>query len=417
MGIENIFLESGARYQCIPDCGFCCGFWNIHIDHERKDRLLEKDWVQEIAQDLGRKSGQNLFKIIGQNADPIIQRQEGTCSFINERKLCSIHAIEGYRAKPVACQQFPFIYYRTPRGLEVFLDHSCPEVIQNLGELVTPEDVRNRLASEEHVITVSPPIPLTSSINLDWASFEVLEKGLLEIAQKQNPIEERIHQMHKVILDASSRLGRESGSERAMDAIRWAIQNDPAPFLFEIASQPSPSSKRELYLAILMQLVESVYAKETRAERYGMVTMMKKVLGQWKHTGQIHLHVFGLKFDSGQMEKIPFRGELDEYRDILENYFLHLVRRLVGTGKIPILKRISIVATNYAMAKWFSRAHAVSEGRQAVKREDIVFAVKVVEKFLGNSLFNKINKERNFLSNYINFLYENPQLPRTMLLD
>ena len=53
---------------------------------------------------------------------------------------------KGYEAKPVACQQYPFIYYKTPRGLEVFLDHSCPEVIQNNGEVVTAEEIQNRIS-------------------------------------------------------------------------------------------------------------------------------------------------------------------------------------------------------------------------------------------------------------------------------
>src|SRR5206468_9763707 len=89
-----ILIEPGSRFQCVPDCGFCCGFWDISIDKQRKDALLRKDWVQEMARALEARKHQPLFKIIGQ--DEIIQRQNGTCSFINERKLCSIHAVEGY---------------------------------------------------------------------------------------------------------------------------------------------------------------------------------------------------------------------------------------------------------------------------------------------------------------------------------
>jgi hypothetical protein len=65
--------------------------------------------------------------------------------------------------------------------------------------------------------------------------------------------------------------------------------------------------------------------------------------------------------------------------------------------------------------KWFSCAYAASRKRPIVTQEEIVFAIKVVEKFLSNGLFNKMSKEKNFLSNYINFLYENPSLPTTML--
>ena len=87
----------------------------------------------------------------------------------------------------------------------------------------------------------------------------------------------------------------------------------------------------------------------------------------------------------------------------------------MGTGKIPINKRLAIIATNFALVKWFSCAYAASRRRPIVTQEEIVFGIKVVEKFLSNGLFDKMSKEKNFLSNYINFLFDNPSLPTTML--
>src|SRR4030095_6626259 len=117
-----ILIESGSRFQCVPECGFCCAFWDISIDKGRREHLLGLQWVQEIARDLETRKHQSLFPIVGQKDDSIIQRQRGTCSFINDQKLCSIHAHEGMEAKPQSCQQYPFIYYRTQRGVEVLLD-------------------------------------------------------------------------------------------------------------------------------------------------------------------------------------------------------------------------------------------------------------------------------------------------------
>ena len=415
MAMDAIYIEPGARYQCVPDCGFCCGFWNIPIDLTRKDKLLEKTWVREIDQDSGRRKGQGVFKVIGQNDHAVIQRQQGTCSFVNERKFCSIHALEGYEAKPVACQQFPFIYYQTPRGLEVFLDHSCPEIIQNLGELVTPEEIKTRISFHEHVINVSPPIPLTSSINLEWENFLALEEALLNVLQRPYSIEKKIHCLQWIVNETSKQLSPDSSNIAAANAIKAAICRDPAQFLTEIATQPSNRSKRDLYIAILIQLVESVYSGEVGVKRLGMFGLFNKIVRQWKRWGQNDFHVFGFHVNFSDIDQITYQVEKEPCKEILDRYLLHLVRRLVGTGKISIVKRISIIATNFAMVRWFSRAYAASKRRANVTEDDIVFAIKVVEKFLGNSLFNKIAKERNFLSNYVNFLYDNPQLPRTML--
>src|SRR5436309_753968 len=132
-----ILIDPGERFTCVP-CGFCCGFWDIHIDPQRKESLTQKDWVRSLSQDLEDRRHQSLFKILGQGDQWLIQRRGGSCSFLDERLLCSIHAAEGFDAKPLVCQQYPNIYYRTPRGIEVFLDHSCPEVVRNTGETVTP---------------------------------------------------------------------------------------------------------------------------------------------------------------------------------------------------------------------------------------------------------------------------------------
>jgi lysine-N-methylase len=410
----NIYIERGARYQCVPDCGFCCGFWDIHVDLKRKDELLEKTWVQIIAEDLEKRNTQELFRIIGQREQAIVQRQAGTCSFIDERQLCSIHAKEGYASKPLACQQYPFIYYQTPRGLEVFLDHSCPEVILNKGELVTEEEVRDRI-SNENTIEVALPIPLTSSVSLDWESYLALEEVLLEITRQESSYEERILCLHQLITE----VGKQHRPDDKIGATKTAIQcvasDGFAAALAKARLRPSNPSRRDLYLAILIQLVESAYSREVGPGRMSMVDLLKKIVKQWKNTGKNQFYVFKFQVNYQDIPQIDFNCREQPHKEILNRYFSHLVKRFVGTGKIPINKRVAILATNYALVKWFSRAFAASQRRSKVSQEDLVFGIKVVEKFLSNGLFNKMSKEKNFLSNYINFLYDNPSLPGTML--
>jgi hypothetical protein len=71
-------IDSGSRFQCIHDCGFCCGFWDISIDKQRKHRLLQLGWVQAVEHDLTARKNQSLFPILGQMDRSIIQREQGT---------------------------------------------------------------------------------------------------------------------------------------------------------------------------------------------------------------------------------------------------------------------------------------------------------------------------------------------------
>ena len=246
-------------------------------------------------------------------------------------------------------------------------------------------------------------------------SYWLLEEVLLKVLAQPLSFEEKILCLHQIALD----LSRQLSSHRDSNATRAALQVydsiDFVTILAKTRSQPSSPSKRDLYIAILIQIVESVYSGEVGDGRFGMLGMLKRILRHWRRAGQNHLHVFGFHVNYTDIDQIAYQVEKEPCKEILDRYLLHLVRRLVGTGKIPIIKRISIIATNFAMVKWFSRAYAASKQRPSVMQEDIVFAIKVVEKFLSNSLFNNMVKERNFFTNYVNFLYENPQLPRTML--
>jgi Fe-S-cluster containining protein len=153
----------------------------IHIDKQRKESLA-------------RRVGSNPFprlvndsispsSILGQGDHLLIQRQRGACSFLDSRMLCTIHASEGFEAKPIVCQQYPNIYYETPRGLEVVLDYSCPEVVRNTGDALTPEAVAKTLP-REYVQKVGSTFPLNSKTTLDWEGYQRLEQAFLQVLEK-----------------------------------------------------------------------------------------------------------------------------------------------------------------------------------------------------------------------------------------
>src|SRR5262245_16858317 len=174
-----ILVEPGTRFTCDP-CGFCCGLWDTHVDKQRKEVLTQRDWVNKRAQGLQKAQGEDLFKIVDQDGLSIIQRTKGACSFLNEQLLCSIHSIDGFDAKPLVCQQFPNLYYRTPRGIEVYLDYSCPEVIKNNGALITAEAVSQTL-SMEFVQEIGPTFSLGTDTRVDWEAYTQLERAFLEV--------------------------------------------------------------------------------------------------------------------------------------------------------------------------------------------------------------------------------------------
>ena len=411
----QILIDPGTRFQCVPDCGFCCG-WDTHIDRQRKDFLLQRDWVQKLARELEIQKSQQLFRVVGQDGEAIINRQYGACSFISERNLCSIHAAEGHGAKPIVCQQYPNIYYETPRGVEVFLDYSCPEVIRNKGELVTPQAVKRELP-RQYVQRVGTAFPLGNKVNLDWEGYLQMEEVFLRVLELPVPYEEKILCLDQIARELGARLaGLPALTGDSVKEVLCAIcKNDFESVLAKVRELPSNPSKRDLYLAILIHWVEASFSGEVNERPIASATVVKNILKQWKRIGENSFAVFKFRVNYGRLKTIDFTAESPTVRDPLERYLRYLVKTLVRTGEIPISKRLAIIATNYALVGWFSRAYAASNERTHLTCEDVVFGIKVVEKFLSYRLFNKLAGQRTFLSNYVNLLFENPTLPSTML--
>ena len=112
---------------------------------------------------------------------------------------------------------------------------------------------------------------------------------------------------------------------------------------------------------------------------------------------------------------VGFDPKIGALREPVDRYLRYLIKSLVATQAMTLQKRMAIIATNFALVKWLSRAHASSSSRRHVTLDDVVFAIKMVEKFLSYRLFNRLESKKNFLSNFVGLLFDNPALPATML--
>ncbi|WP_338863479.1 flagellin lysine-N-methylase [Myxococcus stipitatus] len=66
----------------------------------------------------------------GAEAAYIAKREDGHCTFLDERKLCSLHQKYGEAVLPDACAMFPRVPTRRAERLEVTGSFGCPEVVR-----------------------------------------------------------------------------------------------------------------------------------------------------------------------------------------------------------------------------------------------------------------------------------------------
>lgn len=254
-------------------------------------------------------------------------------------------------------------------------------------------------------------------MTLDWDGYLQLERALLWILTKDFSYEKKIICMDQVIKELGLRLGTNNApSAETLGRLLTEIRDiSIEKVIADFGKLRSDSSKSDLYLAIFIQKVESTLAVEIDGRQRGSGRFLKNVFKQWKGIGEAEFLVFGFRVSYWKLRSVETSFGLEALRPMMDRYLYYLVKRLVGTGKLSIAKRIAIIATNFAMIKWFSRAFACSCSRNHVTEVDLVFAIKTVEKFMSNRLFDRLGEQRDTFSNYIKFLFENPKLTNTLL--
>lgn len=102
--------------------------------------------------------------------------QEPTCVFLNQDKLCEIHADLGSAAKPITCQQYPFQFTRTPDGLFIGASYFCTSIRQNSGRPMMEHSLDLLELLPQAIISEVPdPIPLDPQNSLSWEEYRLLE--------------------------------------------------------------------------------------------------------------------------------------------------------------------------------------------------------------------------------------------------
>lgn len=114
-------LDVHATWRC-RHAGACCGAgWSIPI---------EGPAFEHVRLHLHRPADAQPYFVTGPAmpegaAALLATASDGACVFYDGR-LCAIHRDLGPASMPVACQQFPRISLRDPRGTFVTLSHFCP---------------------------------------------------------------------------------------------------------------------------------------------------------------------------------------------------------------------------------------------------------------------------------------------------
>ncbi|GEN07030.1 lysine-N-methylase [Myxococcus fulvus] len=121
-----------TRFQCLADTceDTCCAGLVVPVSDARWKVLRDAVAGGPDAARVEALVLPDPGSGVGAEAACIAKREDGLCSFLDARKLCSLHRAYGEAVLPDACAVFPRVATRRAGRLEVTGSFGCPEVVR-----------------------------------------------------------------------------------------------------------------------------------------------------------------------------------------------------------------------------------------------------------------------------------------------
>ncbi|GIU37817.1 flagellin lysine-N-methylase [Shewanella schlegeliana] len=170
-----------TNFSCIGgECeDSCCYGWNIHIDKQSYKKTLAHSELKVLA-----KTALKKVKKSEQVWAQAVLNEEGACGFLDENKLCQIHAKAGEALLSNTCKTYPRMAHMRGGDRYDSLSLSCPEAARNI--LLRPDAFRvERTTLTHHRTFKATPVwaqkAYDYSIQLLLKPEQPLEHGLTAI--------------------------------------------------------------------------------------------------------------------------------------------------------------------------------------------------------------------------------------------
>ena len=121
------------KYTC-NCCGQGCRSFLVPVNAQEREKIeKQENWRAELGVN-------ELFikhRAAGDWGWGLAKHPDGRCVFLDKDNLCLIHKKRGLRAKPIACQLYPFVLNPFGGTLWVGLRFDCPTVCRSEGRELT----------------------------------------------------------------------------------------------------------------------------------------------------------------------------------------------------------------------------------------------------------------------------------------
>jgi len=234
MQIEiNPEIRQSQQYSCL-NCGRGCRSFLVTISDKQARQIEQlRNWPEELGvKELFVSARPAHKKGLG-----LARRENGDCVFLSSDNLCLIHKLHGLKAKPHACQLFPFVLTPFDGRLKVGLRFDCPGVCNSGGRQLSEYMKELRYLAGELVPPRGadvPPPAIRPGQKVSAKRFEAVNDLLLNIVTSNAmPLTQRL----RWLVMFTEHLGK----------VKWAnvSEDDFQPLMSLIKSASLTEARRE----------------------------------------------------------------------------------------------------------------------------------------------------------------------------
>lgn len=187
-------IDPHLNYHCIQ-CGRSCTGWNVWLTPQLAHQLKELPITLKVIQERGQAFEEEDEKI--KMYRPNIK---DACGYLNEKKLCDIHAELGYQHKPTGCRQFPFLITRLPDGeIRVGASFCCTAVRTRQGPALAQSQNEIEELLQQGAVIKTPDLRLRPGDKpVEWLEIQAHELEIEAQAGRQGwhqALEQKISQL------------------------------------------------------------------------------------------------------------------------------------------------------------------------------------------------------------------------------
>lgn len=396
MAETRFLLPPDLDFAC-TQCGRCCrDKWEIRVDKPSAERLLARRW-DELDPPLGDIvpfKPRRLPVLDGPGADDlpftVARRPNNACVFLDGKNLCGIHKSLGLEAKPLVCQQFPFLFAESPEGVTVGLSHYCPGVVRREGASAPPLESQlpelRRLHSQAlRVARAGETVLADEELPLAWADYAAVE-GLFEqllAAPEADPAQAlgACSVAASMLVDFlwTKRSGKEDvplGAARDF-VDGWRRLGVKRIIDLAVRQRPSPRAGR-LLLRQFLSLVDEAQAVGSAPGRAlaGGVAFLKELAGK----GSVYCAPLDVRLPVNAVQSVALSWDFPELAEPFRRYARHALFRRRLLPVLGIRVGLALLGLHVASARFLARATAAKDGRSEATAADVANGIQLVEK-------------------------------------